>query len=62
MVWSFSRVIEKNFCLLSLGVGILPFLPSLMEYLLNVLKNSPLFKPKELAISAIGAAGELTTC
>ncbi|XP_005096783.1 importin-4 [Aplysia californica] len=40
----------------NLGVGILPYLPSLMEYLLSVLRNSPLYKPKELAISAIGAA------
>ena len=38
------------------GVGIMPYLPSLMDYLLGVLKNSPLQKPKELAISAIGAA------
>lgn len=40
----------------NLGDGILPYLPDLMGYLLNVLKNSPLTKPKELAISAIGGA------
>ncbi|KAK0045008.1 importin-4 [Biomphalaria pfeifferi] len=40
----------------NLGVGILPYLPDLMSYLLNVIKNCHLHKPKELAISAIGAA------
>ncbi|CAG5114577.1 unnamed protein product, partial [Candidula unifasciata] len=40
----------------NLGAGILPFLPELMGYLLNVIHNCHLDKPKELAISAIGAA------
>ncbi|RUS88757.1 hypothetical protein EGW08_003474 [Elysia chlorotica] len=40
----------------NLGDGILPYLPDLMGYLLNILKNCPLAKPKELAISAIGGA------
>ncbi|CAL1538181.1 unnamed protein product [Lymnaea stagnalis] len=40
----------------NLGVGILPYLPDLMGHLLNVVRNSHLHKPKELAISAIGAA------
>ncbi|KAK3691936.1 hypothetical protein RRG08_047945 [Elysia crispata] len=39
-----------------LGDEILPYLPELMGYLLNVLRNCPLAKPKELAISAIGGA------
>ena len=44
------------------GKGIMPYLPSLMEYQVTVLKNSPLQKPKELSISAIGAAGKKMFC
>ncbi|KAH9499795.1 Importin-4 [Bulinus truncatus] len=40
----------------NLGIGILPYLPDLMSYLINVIRNCHLYKPKELAISAIGAA------
>ncbi|XP_059170198.1 importin-4-like isoform X2 [Physella acuta] len=40
----------------NLGVGILPYLSDLMNYLMNVVRNCNLYKPKELAISAIGAA------
>ncbi|XP_069113686.1 importin-4-like isoform X2 [Argopecten irradians] len=40
----------------NLGKDILPYLSTLMEHLINVLKTSPTSRPKELAISAIGAA------
>ena len=40
------------------GKDIEPYLPKLMEHLITVLKTSPSIRPKELAISAIGATGE----
>ncbi|KAL5021050.1 hypothetical protein ScPMuIL_000205 [Solemya velum] len=40
----------------NLDKDILPFLPTLMEHLLTVIRTSPVTRPKELAISAIGAA------
>ncbi|XP_060081049.1 importin-4-like [Ylistrum balloti] len=39
----------------NLGKDILPYLSTLMEHLINVLKTSPTNRPKELAISALGA-------
>ena len=35
----------------------MPYLPDLMNHLLSVLKTSTAVRPRELAISAIGAAG-----
>ncbi|KAK7114904.1 importin-4-like [Littorina saxatilis] len=40
----------------NLGQEIMPYLPDLMNHLLTVLKTSPAVRPRELAISAIGAA------
>ncbi|XP_052817169.1 importin-4-like [Mya arenaria] len=39
----------------NLGKDIEPYLPKLMEHLMTVLKTSTTLRPKELAISAIGA-------
>ena len=39
------------------GQEIMPYLPDLMNHLLSVLKTSTAVRPRELAISAIGAAG-----
>ncbi|XP_033755786.1 importin-4-like [Pecten maximus] len=39
----------------NLGKDILPYLATLMEHLINVLQTSPTNRPKELAISALGA-------
>ncbi|XP_045193420.2 importin-4-like [Mercenaria mercenaria] len=39
----------------NLGKDIQPYLPQLMEHLMTVLKTSTTLRPKELAISAIGA-------
>ncbi|GFN80012.1 importin-4 [Plakobranchus ocellatus] len=50
-----SHYALETFCE-NLGDGILPYLHDLMSYLLNVLRNCQLAKPKELAISAIGGA------
>lgn len=41
----------------NLGQDIEPYLPELMEHLMKVLKTSTSLRPKELAISAIGATG-----
>ncbi|KAL8619425.1 hypothetical protein ACOMHN_011776 [Nucella lapillus] len=40
----------------NLGQEIMPYLPDLMNHLLSVLDNSTAVRPRELAISAIGAA------
>jgi len=42
----------------NLGKDIEPYLPKLMEHLLTVLKTSTTLRPKELAISALGATGK----
>lgn len=42
----------------NLGKDIEPYLPKLMEHLMTVLKTSPHLRPKELAISALGATGK----
>ncbi|KAK3086441.1 hypothetical protein FSP39_018454, partial [Pinctada imbricata] len=41
----------------SLEKEILPYLPQLMEHMLRILRSAPTARPKELAISAIGATG-----
>lgn len=43
--------------LCSIDKDILPYLPTLMEHMLMTLKTSTSTRPKELAISAIGATG-----
>ena len=40
---------------------ILPYLPQLMQYLMEAVVNSPNKRAQELAISSISAAGEITT-
>lgn len=44
----------------NLGKEIAPYLPKLMEHLMTVLSTSTALRPKELAISAIGATGKLS--
>lgn len=43
------------------GEAILPFLPDIMDHLMNVLKTSSNLKTKEVAVSVIGAVGKLNT-
>lgn len=45
----------------NLGHDILPYLPQLMEYLLTSISNSPSYRAKELAISAVAATGKIKT-
>ena len=37
----------------------MPYLPKLMEHMLTILRTAPTTRPKELAISAIGATGKI---
>lgn len=48
--------------LCSIDKDILPYLPTLMEHMLMTLKTSTSTRPKELAISAIGATGMCLCC
>jgi len=42
------------------GKDILPYLPQLMEFLINAVDHAPKLEAKALAISAIGATGKMS--
>ena len=44
--------------LISAGKEVMPYLPDLMSHLLAVLKGCSAIRPRELAITAIGAVGK----